>query len=50
MGSTMLDSHGYAAMKANGALAPFAFERRDPEPTERRPAKGSSVVSPGCSV
>jgi uncharacterized zinc-type alcohol dehydrogenase-like protein len=30
----MLHSHGYAAMKAKGALAPYAFDRRDPGPTD----------------
>jgi alcohol dehydrogenase (NADP+) len=30
----MIHSHGYAAMKAKGALAPFAFDRRDPGPQD----------------
>jgi len=30
----MIHSHGYAAMKAKGALEPFAFDRRDPGPSD----------------
>ena len=30
----MIKSHGYAALSAKDALAPFQFERRDPGPTD----------------
>jgi alcohol dehydrogenase (NADP+) len=30
----MIESHGRAAMEAGGALEPFAFERRDPGPSD----------------